>query len=404
MHATTRTVLTTGLAAALLTPLAVAATASPTEPSGTTRHDAAGRDHGGKDRGKGHKDGLRREAPKDLAVGSAVWGQRDLLDQDRRRPTTYQRVLAREFSSLTPENDMKWAQIHPEPGEYDFSGADAVMRFARRNGQEVRGHTLLWHSQNPEWVSESDWSCAEARDVLEEHISTVVGRYAGDIYQWDVANEIFQDPSSTGEVTLRLEANPFLRACAEDPVALVGDAFRWAHEADPEAVLFLNDYNAEGINAKTDAYYALAQELLAEGVPLGGFGAQGHLSLQYGFDTSLQANLERFADLGLEVAVTEADVRVPLDPELGEPTAEQVQLHAERHDAMLQACIDVPACTSFTVWGFPDANSWVPDVFPGEDWATIFLDDFTPKPAYHAMLESLRDATPGRSPRGAHRR
>jgi len=342
---------------------------------------------------------LRSEAPRDLKIGSAVWGQRDLIGYDRKHPTEFQSILAAEFNSITPENDMKWAEVHPEPGVYDFSGADAVVAFAQANGQEVRGHTLLWHSQNPQWVIDGSatWTCQEARDVLEDHITTVVGRYAGEIYQWDVANEIFQDDWDTGGVRLRTEANPFLKACAADPVALIGDAFRWAHAADPEAVLFLNDYNAEGINNKTNAYYALAQELLADGVPLGGFGAQGHLSLMYGFDESIQANFERFAALGLQVAITEADVRMPLGDD-GEPTAEQIALQAERYDKMLQACINVPACTSYTVWGFDDGRSWVPSVFP-EGYATIMTADFEKKPAYYALLESLTDATPGKSPR-----
>lgn len=344
---------------------------------------------------------LRSETPRDLKIGSAVWGQRDLLDYDRKNPTEFQRILAAEFDSLTPENDMKWAEIHPEPGVYDFSGADAIMAFAQANNQEVRGHTLLWHSQNPQWVIDASatWTCEEARDVLEDHITTVVGRYAGEIYEWDVANEIFQDDWDAGGVRLRTEANPFLKACADDPVALIGDAFRWAHEADPEAVLFLNDYNAEGINTKTDAYYALAQELLADGVPLHGMGSQGHLSLMYGFDDSIQANFERFAALGLKVAVTEADVRMPLGED-GEPTAEQIALQAERYDAMLEACLNVAACTSFTLWGFDDERSWVPFVFP-EGYATVMTEEFEKKPAYEALLESLTEATPGKSPRMA---
>lgn len=342
---------------------------------------------------------LRAEAPRDLEIGSAVWGQRDLLDHDRENPTEFQRILGAEFGSLTPENDMKWAELHPEPDVYDFSGADALVNFAKANGQEVRGHTLLWHSQNPEWVTEASetWTCAEARGVLEDHVRTVVGRYAGEIYEWDVANELIQDEWDEGGVQLRTEANPFLKACSDDPVGLIGDVFRWAHEADPEAVLFLNDYNAEGINAKTDAYYELAQELLADGAPLHGFGAQGHLSLQYDFDESMQANFERFADLGLKVAVTEADVRMPLGDD-GEPTAEQIALQAERYDKMLQACLNVASCTSFTVWGFDDARSWVPDVFP-EGYATIMTEELEKKPAYDALLETLTDATPGKSPR-----
>ena len=342
---------------------------------------------------------LRGEAPVDLKVGSAVWGKSELLDYDPQNPNEFQSNLGAEFNSVTPENDMKWAELHPEPDVYDFSGADAVVAFAKANGQEVRGHTLLWHNQNPDWVNEAsgDWTCAEARDVLEDHIRTVVGRYAGDIYEWDVANEIIQDDWDVGGVKLRTEANPFLKACSEDPVGLLGDVFRWAHEADPEAVLFLNDYNAEGINEKTDAYYALAQELLADGAPLQGFGAQGHLSLMYGFDESMQANFERFADLGLRVAVTEADVRMPLDED-GNPTEEQIALQAERYDGMLQACLNVPACTSFTVWGFEDAHSWVPGVFD-EGYATIMAVGYEKKPSYFALLEGLSDATPGRSPR-----
>jgi endo-1,4-beta-xylanase len=342
---------------------------------------------------------LRGEAPIDLKIGSAVWGQNELLDYDPKNPTEFQRILGAEFNSLTAENDMKWSLIHPEPDVYDFAGADAIVEFAKANRQEVRGHTLLWHSQNPGWVNTASaaWTCDEARDVLEDHIRTVVGRYAGDIYEWDVANELFQDTWDEGGVVLRTEANPFLKACSDDPVGLIGDAFRWAHEADPKAVLFLNDYNAEGINEKTDAYFALAQELLADGAPLHGFGAQGHLSLLYGFDDSIQANFERFAALGLKVAVTEADVRMPLD-ENGNPTEAQIALQAERYDAMLQACLNVPSCTSFTVWGFDDARSWVPGFFP-EGYATIMTEEFEKKPAYYALRDSLADATPGKSPR-----
>lgn len=385
MRRSIRSLLVATAAAALVLPL-WATSAATAAPPGFSNAD---------------KGALRNQAPRDLAIGSAVWGKRDLVVYDAKAPTEYQRVLSTQFSSLTPENDMKWDAVHPAPGVYDFASADALVAFAKANHQQVRGHTLLWHSQNPAWVTAASatWTCDDARAVLEDHIRTVVGHFKGEIYEWDVANEIFQDEWDNGGVKLRTGANPFLKACAADPVGLLVDAFRWAHEADPDAVLFLNDYNAEGINAKTNAYYALAQQMLAAGAPLGGFGAQGHLSLLYGFDTSIQANFERFAALGLKVAVTEADVRIPLLPGETGPTPEQVATQAERYDAMLQACLNVAACESFTVWGFPDANSWVPDVFPGEGWATILEDDYSPKPAFDAMLASLRDATPGTSPR-----
>lgn len=385
MRRSMRSILTATAVAALLLPLC-GVSAAHASPPGHSNAD---------------KSALRNQAPRDLAIGSAVWGQKQLMGYDPAAPTEYQQVLGAQFSSLTPENDMKWDAVHPAPDVYDFASADALVAYAKANHQQVRGHTLLWHSQNPAWVTEASktWTCDQARDVLEDHIRTVVGHFKGEIYEWDVANEIFQDTWDNGGVKLRTEANPFFKACSDDPVALLEDAFRWAHDADPDAVLFLNDYNAEGINEKTDAYYALAQRMLADGTPLDGFGAQAHLSLQYGFDTTLQANFERFAALGLQVAVTEADVRIPLlEGETG-PTPEQVATQAERYDGLLQACLNVKACSSFTVWGFPDANSWVPDVFPGEGWATIFEDDYSPKPAFDAMLESLHDATPGTSPR-----
>ncbi|MGJ6979958.1 endo-1,4-beta-xylanase [Aestuariimicrobium soli] len=344
---------------------------------------------------------LRKAAPIDLKIGSATWGQRDLTPYTTKHPTAYQSLLAAQFSSVTPENDMKWDAIHPAPAVYDFTSADAVVAFAKSNGMSVRGHTLLWHSQNPQWVTDAaqTWTCDEARSVLKDHILTVVGHFRGKIYEWDVANEIFHDTWDEGGVRLRTDQNPFLKACAADPVGLIGDAFRWAHQADPKAALFMNDYAAEGINAKTDAYYALAKQLLAEGVPLGGFGAQAHLDLDYAFDTSLQANFQRFAALGLKVAVTEADVRVRVDSSDQPLDPADVQRQADQYGQLLKACLNVKACSSFTVWQDTDAYSWVPGVFPGKGYATPWTADLQAKPAATTMRSLLEDATPGRSPR-----
>ena len=150
--------------------------------------------------------------------------------------------------------------------------ADAIVDFAEEHGQAVRGHALLWHNQNPDWLEQADLGADELRELLRDHIATVVGRYAGRIHQWDVANEIFDD---RGE--LRLDDNLWLRELGPDVVA---DAFRWAHEADPGAELFLNDYNVESINVKSSAYLDLIRGLLADGVPVHGFGVQGHLGIQ----------------------------------------------------------------------------------------------------------------------------
>jgi endo-1,4-beta-xylanase len=372
------------LTLALLLPGAVAGTAvaSPEVQGGEET-----RAHGGQ---HDRRLTLRQAAPRGFKVGTAVAGGGHHLDQPYPDPfpndREYRRVLAKEFSSVSPENQMKWEFIHPEQDTYDFGPADDIVRFAKRHGQVVRGHTLLWHSQNPEWLEQGDFTPEELRAILKDHIQTVVGRYRGSIYQWDVANEIFDE---NGEY--RSEENIWIRELGPE---IVLDAFRWAHEADPRALLFFNDYGVESVNAKSDAYYALIQEMQAQGVPVHGFSVQGHLSLRYGFPTDLQANLQRFDDLGVQTAVTEIDVRMDL-PEGGEPTTEQLAQQASYYDQALEACLAVDGCRSFTVWGFTDTYSWVPVFFPTEGAATIMTGDFERKPAYHALRSTLLDAAWG---------
>ncbi|MFC7404148.1 endo-1,4-beta-xylanase [Georgenia alba] len=347
--------------------------------------------------GLAKQDTLAWLAPPGLEVGAAVAGGGHHENQEYPDPfffdTEYRELLANEFTSLTPENQLKWDFVHPEPDVYDFEAADAIVEFAEQNGQDVRGHTLLWHNQNPAWLEEGDFTAAELRAILRDHIRTVVGRYAGQIDQWEVANEIFDDSGN-----LRAQENIWLRELGP---GIVADAFRWAHEADPSAELFLNDYNVEGINAKSDAYYALVQDLLADGVPIHGMGHQAHLGLQYGFDPGLQQNLERFGDLGLVTAITELDIRMELGED-GVPTAEQVAEQARRFSAVLEACLAVDSCESFTLWGASDLYSWVPHTFAGQGSATPWTEDLERKPAYCALQRTLAEASPGGAQRFAH--
>jgi len=331
---------------------------------------------------------LRRAAPRDLVVGSAVAGGGHHEEQDYPDPfpndRPYRRILGEQFSSLSPENQMKWEFLRPTQDTYRFGPADDIVRFAKRHRQVVRGHTLLWHSQNPAWLENGDFSPAQLRRILRDHIQTVVGRYAGDIQQWDVANEIFNDDGSYRQENIWIrELGP----------GIVADAFRWTHRADPDAKLFFNDYGVESINAKSNAYYALIQEMQADGVPVDGFSVQGHLSLKYGFPSDLQQNLQRFDDLGLETAVTELDVRMPLG-ESGEPTRAQLRQQADYYQRFLQACLAVRDCSSFTVWGFTDKYSWVPFFFADEGAATLLTERFEPKPAFGALRRTLREGRP----------
>ncbi|RJK94796.1 endo-1,4-beta-xylanase [Vallicoccus soli] len=330
---------------------------------------------------------LRDLAPEGFRIGTAVAGGGHHVDQPYPDPfpndRQYRRLVGQQFSSLSPENQMKWEFIHPEQGTYRFGPADEIVRFAQRHGQVVRGHTLLWHSQNPAWLEEGEFTKPQLRRILRDHIRTVVGRYKGKIQQWDVANEIFLDDGS-----LRTQDNIWIRELGP---GIIEDAFRWAHQADPAAKLFFNDYGVESDNAKSDAYYALVQEFQAKGVPVDGFSVQAHLSTRYGFPGDLQANLQRFADLGVETAVTELDVR--MDVPVGEqPTRAQQDQQADYYRQALEACLSVEGCDSFTLWGFTDKYSWVPVFFQGEGFATVMTEDFRRKPAYYAVAYRLAEA------------
>lgn len=339
--------------------------------------------------GQSKQDTLRRAAPKDFKIGSAVAGGGHHEAQDYPDPFTfdkeYRRQLAAEFNSVSPENQSKWEFIHPEKDVYRFAEMDAIVRSAQKNKQVVRGHTLFWHSQNPQWLEQGNFSKEELRVILKDHVQTVVGRYAGKIQQWDVANEIFNDDG-----TLRVTENIWLRELGPD---IIADVFRWAHEADPAAKLFFNDFGVEDINAKSDAYLELIPRLQAQGVQVDGFAIQGHLSTRYGFPSELQANLQRFDDLGLETAITEIDVRMDIAAGT-EPTAEQLEQQADYYQRALEACLSVTDCNSFTIWGFTDKYSWVPVFFAGEGEATVMEEDFTRKPAYYALRDTLKRPAP----------
>jgi endo-1,4-beta-xylanase len=302
-------------------------------------------------------------------LGSAV--NTSLLASDE----AYRAVLAREFSSVTAENVMKWALVEPRRGVFDYTAADNLVEFARQHDQVVRGHTLVWHNQLPGWLTEAAFTTAELSDILHGHIVQEASHFRGNIDAWDVVNEPFNEDGTWRD-------SIWFRALGPDYVGL---AFDWAQAADPQARLYLNDYNVESIDAKSDAMYTLVQDLLARGIPVQGVGFQAHLAMELEFPSSLRDNLERFAGLGLEVAITEADVRMIMPA-----TPEKLTRQAEYFARLLRACLDVPRCVSFTVWGFADAHSWVPRAFEGQGVATLLDEKLQPKPAYTALSDVLR--------------
>ncbi|AKH83023.1 endo-1,4-beta-xylanase [Streptomyces sp. CNQ-509] len=296
--------------------------------------------------------------------------------------TQYTGILGSEFGQVTAENEMKWDTVESSRGQFNFGPGDRIVDFAQQNGQSIRGHTLVWHNQLPGWVS--SLPSGEVRTAMENHVTQVAGHYAGDIDAWDVVNEPFNEDGT-------FRNSPFYNAMGTDFVA---HALRAAKAADPGAKLCINDYNIEGVNAKSTAMYNLVRDLKAQGVPIDCVGIQGHLAIQYGFPNDLRQNMQRFADLGVDVAITELDVRIQL-PVSSEKEATQSQYYAN----VIDACLAVTRCTGVTVWGFPDKYSWVPDVFPGEGSATLWNDSYQPKQAYNAVVEALGgDPGPGPGP------
>ncbi|MEM9162604.1 MAG: endo-1,4-beta-xylanase, partial [Cyanobacteria bacterium P01_F01_bin.4] len=235
--------------------------------------------------------------PHRIGLGTAVSFQ--ALQADRR----YRETLGRKFGQITPENAIKFEAVHPAPDRYDFYRADTLLAFAEHQGMTVHGHTLVWHSQLPEWVKIEDRSREVAIALLREHIQTVVRHYRGRLVAWDVVNEAIADDGTFRDTI-------WLRQIGPDYIAM---AFRWAHGADPSARLFYNDYGGEGLGPKSDAIYRLVADLVEQGVPIQGVGLQMHVSLDSAPSPSaVAANMQRLAALGLEAQVTEMDVRLAL--------------------------------------------------------------------------------------------
>ncbi|MFI6660926.1 endo-1,4-beta-xylanase [Streptomyces sp. NPDC050523] len=302
---------------------------------------------------------------KGKVIGTAVTGSK--------LTGTYGDIAGAQFNSLTPGNAMKWGTVEPSQGSFNWSEADQIVAFAQAHHQQVRGHTLVWHSQNPSWLTNGTWTSAQLSTLLQNHISTEVGRYKGEIAAWDVVNEPFNE-DGTYRSTLWYDG------LGADYIA---NALTWAHAADPGARLYINDYNVEGVGAKSNALYNLVKNLKGRGVPIDGVGLQTHLILGQ-VPSSLQQNIQRFADLGVDVAITELDVRMALAAD----TAKLAQQAAD-YKTVVNACAAVARCAGVTVWGFTDSDSWVPSTFPGYGAATPYDENYAPKPAYSAIAEAL---------------
>lgn len=291
-------------------------------------------------------------------------------------------LIATQFDSLTAENEMKWQATEPRPGEFSFAAGDELVAFAAEHNLRIRGHTLVWHFQLAPWVK--DLSAGALREAMQRHVRTLVGHWRGRIAQWDVVNEALVDGGGD-----QLRDSPFLKLGA----SYIDEAFRAAHEADPEALLFYNDYEIEGGSAKSDAAFRLCARLKAAGVPIHGIGMQMHVDPRHWpAPDEIQRNAERFARLGLYVELTELDV--PVGQIRGTWDEKLQRQRTIAHD-IVAACLKVDRCTGITLWGPSDANSWL----NAPRWAALrgrgphyplaFDESLQPKPMACGILDAL---------------
>ncbi|GGL38747.1 beta-xylanase [Halarchaeum grantii] len=307
----------------------------------------------------------------DFRLGAAVAA--DPLRTD----AGYWTSLRRGFNTVTAENAMKMGPMRPEPGVYDFTDADAVANFAEAHDMALRGHTLVWHNQLPDWFQEWDYTDDQLAAFLRDHVHTVAGRYRGTVEAWDVVNEAVADDGT-------MRDSVWYDALGE---RYLDDAFRWANDVAPDADLFYNDYGADAVNEKSDAIYELLEGMLDRGVPVDGVGLQMHALDGVPDPESVAENVRRFSDLGLDVHVTEMDVAYP--------EADAPENHRERQAEDYRDVLDVclaEGVDTLVVWGVRDSDSWIPEWFPHVTEDPLLFDASNdPKPAYHALKERLED-------------
>lgn len=292
--------------------------------------------------------------------------------------------IKKHFNSLTPENVMKPALIHPEENKYNWEAADKIVEFAQANGMKVRGHTLCWHNQTSEWMYKDDKGNPVSKDValarLKDHITQVVSRYKGKVYAWDVLNEAIVDGDSTDVYRQSM----WYKICGEEFIPKI---YQWAHEADPDAVLFYNDYNTEN-PVKREKIYNFLKNLIAQGVPVNAVGLQGHWNIADPSEQNIRESIAKFSSLGLKVQITELDVNVNTSrtDTVSRYTPEREQKQIAFYKTAFQAFRDnKDKISGVTFWNVSDGRSWL-DRRDRKAYPLLFDEKLKPKKAYWEVV------------------
>ena len=303
------------------------------------------------------------------------------------RDTLGAAIVMAQFNAITPENVLKWESVHPGPRTYDFAAPDRYVAFGERHGMFIVGHTLVWHNQTPRWVFQDSSGNPVSRDTLlarlRDHIHTVVGRYRGRIRGWDVVNEALNEDGT-------LRRTPWLTNLGEDYLAT---AFRFAHEADPGAELYYNDYSLENAPKRRGAL-ELVKRLRAEGIPITAVGLQGHNRMDWPSPAQQDSTIDAFAAAGFPVMITELDVDVlprALNPYVGGLPDSLQQALARRYAALFASYLrHRGTVTRVTFWGVTDRDSWLNNwpVRGRTNYPLLFDRDGRPKPAFAAVVQA----------------
>ena len=303
----------------------------------------------------------------------------------------YASTLAREFNMLEPEDAMKWWVLRPDVGSYDFRQGDELVQFALEHKMKVRGHCLVWGRSNPEWLTQGHFTPRQLSRLLHQHITRVMGHYAGQVFTWDVVNEALDE---NGNLRDSLWYNQPGIGFSERRTKYVEQVFRWAHKADPDALLFYNEAEGEGMNRKSDAIYAMIKSFKRRSIPIDGVGLQMHISLLDANIPAIAANIARLTALGVQVHITELDVSLPLETS-GQARVDDLARQADVYRGIVRACLDAAGCSAIQTWGFTDKYSWIGSHSRGARGQALPFDRaYQPKAAYRALLEEILAGRP----------
>ncbi|KAI0037194.1 endo-1,4-beta xylanase [Vararia minispora EC-137] len=313
------------------------------------------------------------EPPKSL--GKLYFGT--ATDNPELTDTAYVAILSQNtmFGQITAANSMKWDATEPEQGVLTFTQGDQIANLAHGNGQLLRGHNCVWHQQLPSWVTSGTFTSAQLTSILQKHCGTLIGHYKGQILPvvHSVPVEPFNDDGTFG-------ADVFFNVLGQNYISITLNA---AKAADPNTKLYINDFNIEGSGAKATAMMNLVRSLKSQGTPVDGIGLQCHFIVGE-VPTTLQSNMAAFTALGVEVAITELDVRMTL------PSTTALLAQQERdYQTVVTACRNTARCVGITLWDFTDKFSWVPGAFSGQGAACPWDQNLVTKPAFQGIVNAL---------------